>query len=80
LVVHGENGYVVADCHRQTEMVALIAQFAGLSEDCRQRMSQAAVQAGAACDWDRHVDALETMFTEVIALRSGNRDGAGVGA
>jgi len=71
LVVHGENGYVVADCHRQDEMVALVAEFAALPPERRQAMAAAAATAGATCDWERHADALDALVQEVAAEKRG---------
>jgi UDP-glucose:(heptosyl)LPS alpha-1,3-glucosyltransferase len=77
LVVHGENGYVVADCHRQDEMVALIANFAVLPPERRQAMGEAAVRAGGVCDWERHADALEALCAQIVAEKRPRNGGNG---
>jgi len=67
LITHGENGFVVQDYTPDTLADAMVSF---LKTPDKIRMSQKAHEAAQLYNWDRHMDAMEREFFQILENKS----------
>lgn len=65
LVTHGSGGYVVPSAGDTVKMAEHISEFFNMPMSGRAKFAETALMNSLPYDWDKHLDALEKLFSEI---------------
>ncbi len=68
IIENGVNGYVVPECADYDLMVENIRRFSDLDGGEKKSFSEKAVEASRQCDWETHVDILESVLQKTAVI------------